>query len=119
MSQYKHLPIYRDTYRLLEVVTRHTRGFPKDMKYSLGEKLRCEVIELVVGIFKANSTNGVARADHAGRILERLQVVELMLRLCKDMRMLTVKQFSEAVELTYSVGRQAQGWSKSALLAES
>ena len=119
MSQYKHLPIYRDTYRLLEVVTRHSRGFPKDMKYTMGEKLRGEVVELVVSIFKANSTKGLLRAEHAGKILERVQVVELMLRLCKDMRMLSVKQFSEAVELTDSVGRQAQGWSKSALLAES
>ena len=118
MAQYKHLPIYRTTYQLLETVVRITRGFHRDMKYSLGEKLRAEVIEMVVLIFKANSTRQ-GRADHLTAILERMQVVELLLRLCKDMRLLTVKQFSETVELTDGIGRQAQGWSKSALLAES
>lgn len=118
MAQYKHLPIYRATYQLLELVVRLTKGFPREFRHTLGEQLRQETVEMVVYIFKANSSKQ-GRADHIGVILERMQVIELLLRLSKDMRLLSVKQFSETVELTDGIGRQAQGWSKSALLAES
>lgn len=119
MAQYQHLPIYKTTYDLLVMVTRITANFPKAYKYSLGDKLRAEVVELVVFIFKANSSR-TDRTKNAGLFLERLQVVELLLRLCKDLRLLAVKQFAEIVSLSDSLGRQAQGWIKSsALLAES
>ena len=55
MAQYKHLPIYKTTYELLEMVTRKTKDFPRDFKYSLGDKIRNECIELVIFIYKANT----------------------------------------------------------------
>ena len=119
MAQYQHLPIYKATYNLLARVTQATAGFSKAYKYSLGDRLRDEVVEMVVFIFKANSSRK-DRVQHATAFLERLQVVELMLRLSKDLRLLTVKQFAEIVGLTDGLGRQAQGWIKSsALLADS
>jgi hypothetical protein len=119
MAQYQHLPIYKTTYELLVKITHATANFPKAYKYSLGDKLRTEIMEMVVFVFKANSSR-TERAKHASDFLDRLQVVELMLRLSKDLRLLTVKQFAEIVLLSDSLGRQAQGWIKSsALLAES
>jgi hypothetical protein len=55
MAQYQHLPIYKVTYELLQLVTRKTKDFPRDFKYSLGDKIRNECIDLVVSIYKANS----------------------------------------------------------------
>ena len=62
MAQYKHLPIYKTTYELLEAVTQKTRHFPKEFKYTLGDKIRTECIELVVFIYKANSKLGTQNA---------------------------------------------------------
>lgn len=109
MAQYKHLPIYKTTYELLELVMRKTKDFPRDFKYSLGEKIRNECIELVVFIYKANSLRQ-QRKEHLQQILERVQVIELMLRLAKDLRLFNVAVFSEIVLLTDSLARQAQGW---------
>jgi hypothetical protein len=111
MAQYKHLPIYKVTYELLEQITRVTKDFPRDYKYSLGVKLRDEVVDLVVFVYKAN-TFLQDRGHYVLLILERMQVVELLVRLCKDMRLMSIKQFSETVLLTDSVARQAQGWLK-------
>ena len=120
MAQYQHLPIYKLTYDLLSKITLVTSGFSKNYKYSLGEKLRAEVVDLVVFVYKANSSRSVERVAHITSFLERLQVVELILRLSKDLRLLDVKQFAEIVAVTDSLGRQAQGWIKSSpLLAES
>ena len=75
---------------------------------------------MVVFIFKANSIRE-SRVKYATMLLERLQVVQLLSRLSRDLRLLSVKQFSEIVSATDSLGRQASGWIKSSttLLAES
>ena len=111
MAQIKHLPIYKTTYELLELVVRVTKDFPKDFKYTLGDKIRSEVIDLVVFIFKANATRQ-QRIENAGKIIERIQVIDLLIRLTKDLRLINVKQFSEIVFLSDSLGRQASGWIK-------
>ncbi len=110
MAHYKHLPIYKTTYELLALVTRKTKDFPRDFKYSLGDKIRGECIDLVVSIYKANSSKH--RKELLENILERVQVIELMLRLSKDLHLINVDGFSEIVSLTDSLARQAQGWIK-------
>jgi hypothetical protein len=112
LAQYKHLPIYKVTYDLLNEITKYTRHFSKDFKYSLGAKLRDEAVELVVLIYKANSSKQ-ERAEHVQLILARLQVIELLLRLSKDMRLLSVSAFSSMVILTDELNRQASGWLRS------
>jgi len=111
MAQYHHLPIYKVTYELLQQITRVTREFPRDYKHSLGVKLRDEVVDLIVFIYKANSFLA-ERARFVALILERMQIVELLVRLSRDMRLISIKAFSETVALTDSIGRQAQGWLK-------
>jgi hypothetical protein len=49
LAQYKHLPIYKLTYDLLNEVTKHTRHYPKDFKYTLGTKVRDETVETKEG----------------------------------------------------------------------
>jgi hypothetical protein len=110
MAQIKHLPIYRVSYNLLDEVVKATSDFPKRFKYNLGTKLCDECAELVVFVYKANSNK--KKSFFIEQILERMQVLELILRLCKDLRLLTVKQFSEIVTLTDNIARQAQGWLK-------
>ena len=109
MAQYKHLPIYKTTYDLLQLITKKTKSFPKEFKYSLGDKLRNECIDMVVLIYKINSTSS-GRKEYLKQMLERLQVVELILRLSKDMHLINVESFSEIVLLTDSLSRQSQGW---------
>ncbi|UGA37891.1 four helix bundle protein [Chromobacterium haemolyticum] len=46
-------------------------------------------------------------------MLERLQVVELTLRLSHDLRLIAPRQYAGAIELTDKIGRQATGWRKS------
>lgn len=110
MAQYKQLPIYKTTYELLHLVTQKTKNFPKDFKYTLGNTLRDECVDLVVFIYNANSKK--KKEEFVEKILERVQVVELLIRLSKDMRLINLEAVSQIVILTDSIGRQAQGWLK-------
>ncbi|MDD2324401.1 MAG: four helix bundle protein [Alphaproteobacteria bacterium] len=111
MAQYKHLPIYKAAYDLLLRLMMATKDFPRDYKYTLGEKMRDEVLELILFIYRANSA--ADRTAHITEILERIQLVEVMLRMAHDLRVLPRGKYAGLVEMTDSLARQAQGWLKS------
>lgn len=106
------LPIYRVTYDLLQVATRITKDMPRDYKQSLGNKVREECVELVLSIYRANCSRD--KRPHLELLKEHLQVVTLLFRLSKDMKLISTGQFAQTIELTDQIGRQASGWLKSA-----
>jgi hypothetical protein len=112
MALHTQLPIYKAAYDLLDVVTDLAKNMPRDFKASIGGKLRDEVVAVTILIFRANTAR--EKAPHLQGLTERLQVAELLLRLSRDKRLITVKQYARAVELTTSIGKQASGWRRSA-----
>lgn len=112
MALHHELPIYRETYNLLSLAVDVTRNIPRDFKRLIGEKVREECVEIMVLIFRANVATD--KAPHIHQLRERLQVVELMLRMSRDKRFISTKQYAAAAELTQSIGKQATGWLKSA-----
>ena len=111
MARYKHLPIYRSSYELLVKVTRLSRHFQRDFKYTLGDSLREETIKLVLAIYRANSASDKTHLIEL--VLEQVQILDLILRLCRDMRLLSTEAYTECVILTDSLSQQAQGWKSS------
>jgi hypothetical protein len=55
MAQYEHLPICKQTYDILLRTMTATKDFPREYKFTLGQKIKDELIELVVLIYRANS----------------------------------------------------------------
>lgn len=110
MARYQHLPIYKLSYSLLEKIMGVTKEFPREYKYTLGQELKSEVIGLIVLIYRANS-----QADKRAvleTLLERVLVIELLIRLSQDLRILTKKHYANLVEMTELLARQAEGWKK-------
>lgn len=106
------LPIYKVTYDLLTLVTPLTANMPRSHKGTLGKRLAEECMDLVVLIYRANSARD--KAPHLQQLLERMQVVELLLRLSRDLRLISTGQYANAIALTDTVGKQANGWRKHA-----
>lgn len=110
MALHHELPIYRETYELLTKVVQVTRNIPRDFKRLIGEELRAECVKMMVLIFRANVATD--KVQHIQELLERLQVVELMLRMSKDMRWISTGQYASLVAMTQNIGKQATGWKK-------
>lgn len=111
MAQYQHLPIYKQTYDALLRTMIATKDFPREYKYTLGQRIKDELIELVVMIYRANSA--ISKRQHIDLILERIQAIQLLMRLSYDMHILPRRHYAALSEMTDSLGRQAQGWLKS------
>jgi len=115
MALHTELPIYKSAYDLLSAASDVTRNFPRDFKRSIGEKVRDECVEIIVLIFKANVA--AHKIPHIDNLLERLQVVELLLRLSKDKRFISTKQYAQVIEITDQIGKQSSGWKKQQAVA--
>lgn len=111
MARYQHLPIYKTGYELLGQVVRVTKDFPREFKFTLGQRLRDEVIDVLVLVYRAN--NQKDKAPVLTEILERVLVIELMIRLCHDLRILARKHYAGLAEMVESLARQTEGWKRS------
>jgi hypothetical protein len=67
MALHYELPVYKACYDLLLEVFRFTKGFSKEYKYTVGESLKKETMELLTLFFRANSRKDkAAAAQHRG-----------------------------------------------------
>ena len=112
MAIHTDLPIYKAAYKLLDAVTDIVRHMERAFKRSIGEKIANECIEIVVLVFRANVAQD--KEPHLLDLLERLQVINLMLRLGMDKGIIARPAYAKAVEMTTSIGKQANGWRRAA-----
>ena len=110
MALHSELPIYKVAYDLLCIIVQLVRSFPRDARQDIGSALRQECVRITVLIFRANVARD--KAVHLAELIERKEVAELLLRLSHDLRFISPKQYSRAIELTAAIGRQANGWRK-------
>ncbi len=98
MAQYEHLPIYKQTYDILLRTMTATKDFPREYKYTLGQKIKDELIQIVILIYRANSAKD--KLQHIQEILERIQAVQLLMRLSHDMKILPRRHYAALSEMT-------------------
>jgi hypothetical protein len=55
MALYYDLPVYKATYDLLLEIFKFTKDFGKEYKYTVGENLKKQTIDLLTLIYRANS----------------------------------------------------------------
>ncbi|HIS35766.1 TPA: four helix bundle protein [Candidatus Scatousia excrementigallinarum] len=111
MAQYEHLPIYKTTYDLLIELMHVTKDFPREFKYSIGEKIQINIVELLVEIYKANSARDKKIFIEA--LLEKVQFLNLFLRIAFDLKLIPINRYSSFIEKTSSIAKQANGWLQS------
>jgi hypothetical protein len=70
MALYYELPVYRDTYKLTLKVFEATQNFPKEYKYSLGQDMKRDTLQLVRSIYRANIPND--KGNHKAIQLDKL-----------------------------------------------
>ncbi|MCX6279282.1 MAG: four helix bundle protein [Bacteroidetes bacterium] len=83
------LPVYRDTYKLILKIFENAKHFPKKFKYTLGQDMKRDALQLVRSIYRAN------KADHKKEYLETFaddfELLKSEIRLCTDIKILPIK----------------------------
>ena len=110
MGLHTELAIYRSCYDLLGVATEVIRNMRRDIKSALGLRIIDACIELELHIRRANMA--AEKEPHLQLLLERLEVIELLVRLCRDRSYIPSAHYARVITRTQSIGKQANGWRK-------
>lgn len=111
MTIYENLPVYKTSYDLLIWIFQMIKGFPKEYKYSLGDKIKNETIELISNIYKANLQK--EKKDRLSIARENIELIRLYVRICKDLKVINIAKFIEINLLIESISKQLYAWMKS------
>ena len=111
MVLYNQLPIYRDSYMLLTEIYEVTGKFPRDFKYTLGQDMKRDCLDLFRHLYNANAFAD-KRAEHLNNFLASFELLKIELRLCVDMNVLSIKKLAHLSLIMDSIGKQATIWRK-------
>ncbi len=111
MALYYDLPVFKDVYQLILKIFEYTKDFPREYKYTLGQELKRDGINLVRSIYRANKSKN--KVEYLETFLDDFELLKLELRLCSDMKILPLKKHIELSVLMDRIGKQITGWRNS------
>jgi len=110
MATYDQLPVYKVTYDLLFGIFQVCQNMERDYKFTIGENLKKEVIELLINVYRANSRE--EKRALIGSARENAEIVRLMLRLLQDLKQIKLEKFVDLNEKLESISKQLSAWQK-------
>ena len=111
MALYYDLPVFKDVYKLTLLIYSLTKDFSKEYKYTLGQDLKKDVMVLMRSIYRANKAQN--KKEYLEKFLDDFELLKLEVRLCVDMKIITIKKQAEISLLMDGIGKQITGWRNS------
>ena len=108
MALYQDLPVFRDVYQLTLRIHQLTQSFAREFKYTLGQDMKRDCLALLRSIYRVNRSR--AKGLLLDVFLDDFELLKLEVRLCADLKLLSLKQQAELIELMDTIGKQITGW---------
>lgn len=106
------LPAVQKAYDICLWLTARVARFPRQHKFTLGDRLETTALDLILALVEASHASAKDRALYrADRLLDQLRV---LLRLGRDMGLVTTRQQEFISAWTDELGRMLGGWFRSA-----
>jgi len=112
MATYDNLPVYKTSYDLVLELIKCISNFSREYKHTLGEKIEKETMEMILNIFRANSSF----KERKGKILlarENIETIRLLLRILHDLKQVNLNKFIRLNEKIESISKQLVNWEAS------
>lgn len=104
------LPVYKDAYDLMLEVYQFSKHFDREYRFTLGERLKNEILELLINVYQAQTSD-----NKKGEIVQartHAELSRLLLRVSKDLHLIELKRFIRLNEKIEDIMRQLSGWLK-------
>lgn len=108
MALTEELPIYRATYRLLNMLIRATQDFPRFYKYSLGTRMVDVCLDMSMLLYKANSS--YEKTEPLREFLGKFGMLQMLLWVCAEQKVIDTKKVAVFALEMEKIGKQATGW---------
>lgn len=108
----EQLIIYQKFYDLVVWLIPVINKIPKSHRLVLGKHMEELCILILLLLVKANKSTGQTRTAMQINISDELDSLRILIRLNKDLRFMSIKQYSSAAEKLNEIGRMLSGWMK-------
>ena len=110
MAIYYNLPVYKVSYRLVFMLFQTSSDFSREYKYTIGQDLKNEGMDLIKNIYRANKAED--KTVYISKAKENLETVRLLIRLMQDFNQLGIKPFVKINQGIENVSKQLNAWGK-------
>jgi hypothetical protein len=108
----EELKIYKDTSELVKRVFIIVKNFPRDYKYTIGSRIQNTALDCVELIYKASRHK--QKEKDLDELVSSLDFLSYLIRISKDMNIITEKKYALYIERSVPCVKQASGWLRSA-----
>jgi len=110
MAKYEHLIIFQKSYDFLIRIFKEIHNFPREYKYSLGEKIKDCCLEMLDEIIVANSET--IKTPYLKKVIQQVDRLRIYIRLCYYLNVIGKRKYEVLSKFIDEVGRMAGGWLK-------
>jgi len=109
-KQFTEPPLFVKTYDFLLWLSQETLRFPRSQRFALAQRLENEGLELLKRLTLARL--GVNKRDNLAICDGQLQVLRVMLRMARDLQVLSFKKYESGIKQLEELGRLLGDWIK-------
>jgi hypothetical protein len=107
----ENLHTFQRTYDFVVWLYHLLNKLPRNHRPLLGHQIHTLALTILVGVIEANTERDIdARLILQQKISRDLDTLRILIRLTKDVRLMSIKQYTFAVNKMNEIGRLLQGW---------
>ncbi len=107
---FQDLVIFQKVYDLILWLYPTVNKFPKSQRFVLGQQIENTVLEILKGTIQANQETN--RLPYLKQISVDLDKLRILIRLSKDLKFISLRQYQFAAEKINEIGKILSGWIK-------
>ena len=104
------LVLFQKSYDFLLWLYQLVSRLPKHHRAVLGRQIEELGLSILLHVLSANLARGTKRKELQLLISEELDKLRILLRLTKDLRFISIKQYTYAAEKVNEIGKILSGW---------
>lgn len=112
------VPIFKKSYDLYKEFYICLKTFPKQDRYSLGQKSESLMTEILECLLTATGLPKAEKLPHLDKASGKLNILRIYIRLAKDIKAMDNKQYIFFQYSVDEIGRMLGGWKKSVQLPQ-
>ncbi len=113
MKKKKEIPLYLASYKLLIFLVEAEKNIQKSIKYSVGQSIKEEAVELIKNIARANAvSDNKERYKWIEMAQSNIDTIIILQRIVFELKSISLKKYGEVSEMVEGISRQLSGWKK-------
>jgi len=108
----EELLIFKKFYSFVLLIYPVINRIPKSHRLVLGREIELVSLVILTSIIRANKTQCLIRKNIQGKISQNIDTLRILLRLTKDLKFMSVGQYSMLVEKLNEIAKMLYSWSR-------